>query len=295
MVHEQSIELSDDVFHQIRDLMYRHSGVELDEGAKYFVENRLINSVHRLQFENFRDYYFYLKYDRKKDEELKNVIDLLTIHETYFFREMPQLKAFSEEILPEIAARKGNDKSLRIWSAGCSTGEEAYTIAMLLEEKEEFRAWKIEIFASDISHRVLQSGRRGLYQQSAFRSTDPTMVAKYFKKEENAHRILDELKKNVIFLQLNLVDTKKLAYINPMDIIFCRNVIIYFDLAAKRKTIDMFYGKLKDTGYLLLGHSESLINISTAFGLRHFRNDMVYQKLERGTGTTDQRASNGID
>ncbi|MBI3994648.1 MAG: protein-glutamate O-methyltransferase CheR [Nitrospirae bacterium] len=273
--------LSDDVFHLFRDLMYEQSGVVLDERAKYFVENRLLHSVQRLQFDGFRDYYFYLKYDRKKTEELANVIDLLTIHETYFFREEQQLKSFSEEILPEIASKKNGAKSLRIWSAGCSTGEEPYTISMMLQEKEEFRDWTIEIFATDISQRVLQSARRGLYQPAAFRSTDPKYLSKYFKKEDSAYRISDAVKKNVIFLHLNLLDTNKLAFINPMDVIFCRNVIIYFDMAAKRKTIEMFHGKLKNGGYLLLGHSESLINITAAFALRHLKYDMVYQKLDR--------------
>jgi chemotaxis protein methyltransferase CheR len=263
--------------------MYAQSGVVLDERAKYFVENRLLHSVLRLQFDSFRDYYFYLKYDRKKSEELANVIDLLTIHETYFFREEQQLKSFSEEILPEIASRNGHGKSLRIWSAGCSTGEEPYTISMMLQEKPEFKDWTIEIFATDISQRVLQSARRGIYQPIAFRTTDPKYISKYFNKEDNAFRISDSVKKNVVFLHLNLLDANKLAFINPMDIIFCRNVIIYFDMDAKRKVIETFHAKLKDNGYLLLGHSESLINISTSFALRHLKHDMVYQKFQRRT------------
>ncbi|HTN44024.1 MAG TPA: CheR family methyltransferase [Nitrospiria bacterium] len=286
MLENKSLELPDDVFHLFRDLMYEQSGVVLDERAKYFVENRLMHSVQQLHLDSFRDYYFYLKYDRKKNEELANVIDLLTIHETYFFREDQQLKSFSEEILPELIAKKGKSRSLRIWSAGCSTGEEPYTVSMLLLEKEELKDWTIEIFATDISQRVLQSARRGLYQPTAFRSTDPKYVSKYFTKEESAFRITDAVKRNVIFLHLNLMDTNKIAFINPMDIIFCRNVIIYFDLVSKRKVINLFHAKLKDNGYLLLGHSESLINISTAFALRHLKHDMVYQKLERTSGTS---------
>jgi chemotaxis protein methyltransferase CheR len=278
--------LSDDVFHLFRDLMYEQSGVVLDERSKYFVENRLMHSVQRLQFDSFRDYYYYLKYDRKKSEELANVIDLLTIHETYFFREEQQLKSFSEEILPELALKRKEAKSIRIWSAGCSTGEEPYTISMLILEKEEFKDWTVEIFATDISQRVLQSARRGLYQPASFRSTEPKYVSKYFKKEDNAYRISDTVKKNVVFLHLNLLDANRLAFINPMDLIFCRNVIIYFDMEAKKKVITMFHGKLKGNGYLLLGHSESLINISTAFALRHLKHDMVYQNLDRNSAVS---------
>lgn len=288
MISEKPIELPDDVFQLFRELMYERSGVVLDERSKYFVENRLAHSVRRLQFETFRDYYFFLKYDRKKEEELANMIDLLTIHETYFFRENQQLQTFSNEVLKEISSRNGRDRTLRIWSAGCSTGEEPYTLSMLLNEREEFRNWKIEIFATDISHRVLQSARRGVYQPSAFRSMEPRYMEKYFSKEDNGFRINDQVRKNVVFLHLNLFDSDKMSFIRPMDVIFCRNVIIYFDLPAKKRVINTFYEKMKGKGFLLLGHSESLINISAAFALRHFTFDLLYQKMDSGDPMSDQ-------
>ena len=242
---------------------------------------RLTNSVQRHQFRSFKDYYYFLRYDREKDAELASLLDIVTNHETYFFREMAQLKAFSDEILPEIreAKKKEGSKDIKIWSAGCSTGEEAYTIAMLFLESKMFDDLNIEIFATDISHRVLHSARRGVYQKHAFRTTDSAeMIKKYFIQEENAYKISDKVKENVNFGYFNLLDSDKSAFINRMDVIFCRNVIIYFDMPAKKKVIDMFYEKLNNSGFLLLGHSESLINISTAFTLRHFKNDMVYQK-----------------
>src|SRR6185295_11435503 len=153
---EKQIELPDDLFRLFRDMLYDKSGVRLDDSSKLFLENRLQHSVHRLQFDNFKDYYYFLKYDRKKDEELANFIDLLTIHETYFFREERQLAALKEEILPELADRKRREKLLRVWSAGCSTGEEPYTISMLIKELDAFKGWNVEIFGSDISQRVLQ-------------------------------------------------------------------------------------------------------------------------------------------
>ncbi|HXC62166.1 MAG TPA: CheR family methyltransferase [Nitrospiria bacterium] len=277
---EKQIELPVDVFRILRDMLYEQSGVYLNDNSKFFLESRLQHSVRRQQFDNFKDYYYFLKYDRKKDEELTNFIDLLTIHETFFFREERQLKAFGEEILPELAERKKKQRSLRIWSAGCSTGEEPYTIAMLIAEQDALKGWDIEIFASDISQRVLQSARRGIYQPSAFRSTDPRYIANYFHTEGTGYRIDDRIKQSVTFLGLNLLDTCKLALISMMDVIYCRNVIIYFDKAAKKKVVAVFHQKLKNHGYLLLGHSESLINISTAFALRHFKHDLVYQKIE---------------
>lgn len=292
-MNESPLELSEDVFFLFRDLLYDQSGVLLDEKAKFFVENRLSNSIRRLQLETFHDYYYYLKYDRKKNEELANMIDLLTIHETYFFREDQQLRAFSEELLPEIRKRDASRKSLRIWSAGCSTGEEPYTLAMILSEIPAFKDWKIEIFATDISQRVLQSARKGVYQPSAFRSTNPRYLERYFTREGTGYRVNDEVRKNVVFLQMNLLDTGRSSFINPMDIIFCRNVIIYFDMEAKRKVIGMFHQKLNDHGFLLLGHSESLINISTAFSLRHFTHDMLYQKNQKRNTDYGGREKNG--
>jgi chemotaxis protein methyltransferase CheR len=279
--NEKRIVLPDDIFHLFRDIIYKHSGVVLDDNSKIFIENRLQNSVRRKNFDNFRNYYYFLKYDRKKDEELSNVIDLLTIHETYFFRENKQLKTFSEEVLPEIIKHKSGEKKLRIWCVGCSTGEEPYTISIIINEKKEFKSWNVEIIGTDVSHRVLQSARRGLYQPTAFRSIDPQYVSMYFRKESDGYRIVDYIKNNVIYLHINVMDDNRMALINPVDIIFCRNMIIYFDLDGKRKVIDTFYRKLKVDGYLLLGHSESLINISTAFALRHFKHDMLYQKVDQ--------------
>jgi len=281
MFTDQLIPLPDDVFRLLRDFIHDYCGIFFDDGSKFLLERRLSRRLEQHRLRDFGEYYHFLRYDRRREEELTVLIDNLTTNETYFFREEQQLKSFSEEILPEIAASKGNAKSLRIWSAGCSTGEEPYTISMLLQEKQEFKDWTIEIFATDISQRVLQSARRGIYQPIAFRTTDPKYVSKYFKKEDDVYRISDTVRKNVVFLHLNLVDANKLAFINPMDIIFCRNVIIYFDLASKKKVVDIFHAKLKDNGYLLLGHSESLINISTAYALRHLKHDMVYQKLQR--------------
>ena len=150
------IELPEEIFRFLRDMFYQHCGVYFDDQSKYFVEGRLQNSLQRLQFDNFKDYYYFLKYDRRSQEEFSNVIDLLTIHETYFFREDQQLKAFTDEILPELLITRVFAKSLRIWSAGCSTGEEPYTLSMLIMENGAFKDWRIEI----LSKESLKSRRR---------------------------------------------------------------------------------------------------------------------------------------
>jgi len=283
MYEEQTIQLPDDIFRLLRDFIHGYCGIYFDDGSKYLLERRLWRRLEQHRLKSFEEYYHYLRYDRKREEEIVVLDDNLTTNETYFFRESPQLQAFSTEILPELREGLSERKALRIWSAGCSTGEEPYTIAiLLLESGDWWRDWQIEILGSDINQRVLHTARKGVYKKSAHRATSPDMLEKYFIADEKGdYRISDRVKELVSFSCVNLLDPYKTSLINNMDVIFCRNVIIYFDREAKKKVIESFYHKLRDGGYLLLGHSESLINISNAFILRTLKNDIVYQKPRR--------------
>lgn len=267
-------------FRLLRDFVYKQCGLWFEDTQINLFKNRLMERLKALDITSFNKYYYYLLYDKNRDEEFSNIIDLLTTNETYFFREKSQLKAFSDEILPEIRETKRGiiSPELKVWSAGCSTGEEAYTIAMLIMETSLFLGWDIDILATDISPRVLSVGRKGIYSRSSFRSSDPYFVDKYFTKEDYGHKIKDSIKKYVDFARLNLIDQNRLNLIRNMDVIFCRNVIIYFDMEIKKKVIESLYNCLRPDGYLLLGHSESLASISTKFELRHLQYDMVYQK-----------------
>jgi chemotaxis protein methyltransferase CheR len=275
---EEIISLPEDVFRLIRDVIRDYCGLFFDDGTRYLLEKRLTRRVRSHHLDDFRDYYRLLRYDRNADEELSAIIDVLTVNETYFFREQNQLRAFSTEILEELKEVKRDSRMLRIWSAGCSTGEEPYTIAMLVAEMQGLAGWDIEIHGSDINQRVLQAARKGIYRKNSFRTIDPYFFRKYFYDDDGCFRISDAARKNVNFSYLNLLDPHKTTFLGKMDVIFCRNVLIYFDSLSRRKVIDIFYDRLFDGGYLLLGHAESLINISTAFTLRHLKNDMVYQK-----------------
>ena len=286
---EPHIPLGDEEFLLLRDLIHSHCGLYFDEDNRYLLEKRLAGRLQALHLPTFRDYFYYLRYDRGHEQEMSNIMDLLTTNETYFFREAFQLKAFSEEILPELVAAKTRrgDRTLRIWSAGCSSGEEPYTIAMLLLETPALKGWRLEVVGTDISQRVLQLARKGLYNGSSFRATEEGTIRRFFRQEEKGHQIRDEVRGLVSFSQLNLFDETRLALLGKMDVIFCRNVIIYFDLAAKKRVVETFSKSLVPGGFLLLGHSESLMNITTQFTLRHFVNDMVYQKpLEERGGHT---------
>ncbi len=283
MFEEQHIALSDDIFRLLRDLVHSYCGIYFDDGSKFLVERRLARRLEERQVTTFEEYYHFLRYDRKRDEELAVLVDNLTTNETYFFRESPQLRAFAEELLPELRTTLAGRKSLRIWSAGCSTGEEPYTIAMLLLESGDWwRDWQVEILGSDINQRVLHTARKGVYKKTSHRVSTPEMIKKYFVEEgKGDYRIIDAVRELVSFSYVNLLDPFKTSLINNMDVIFCRNVIIYFDRDAKKKVVESFHDKLRDGGYLLLGHSESLINLSNAFVLRTLKNDMVYQKPAR--------------
>jgi len=278
--------MSDEEFLLLRDCVYSHCGIFFDNDSKYLLEKRLARRLAALNLSSFRDYYHYLKYNRKKDQELMDIMDILTTNETYFFREAFQLKAFTEEVIPELLQRKASSgtRSLRIWSAGCSTGEEAYTIAMLLHGVEELRGWRLEIVGTDISQRVLQHARRAVYGKSAFRATDEKYLKQFFVEQDDGLKVCDEIRDLVSISHLNLFDSNRMAMLGKMDLIFCRNVIIYFDLAAKKRVVESFFNTLHDGGFLLLGHSESLMNITTQYTLRHFKNDMIYQKPERASG-----------
>lgn len=279
---EEYVHLPEDVFRLMRDLICEFCGLFFDDDSRYLLEKRLSRRLKIRGLITFRDYYRYLLYDRNKDEELAEIIDILTVNETYFFREEKQFKAFSDEICEELKAARSESRRIKVWSAGCASGEEAYTIAMMMLEKSaSFAGWDIEILGSDINQRVLQTARRGVYRKNSFRGIDDYFLNKYFVKEGESYRVKDDVKRLVNFSCLNLLDPNKVRFVGQMDVIFCRNVLIYFHPQAKKKAIDTFYQRLNDGGYLMLGHAESLMNISTAFALKHLKNDMVYQRPKK--------------
>jgi chemotaxis protein methyltransferase CheR len=272
------LDLPDDVFRLLRDQIYKRAGIWFNDTSKYLLQKRLSPRARELNFDSFQKYFYFLQYDPRADAEFDQIFDLVTTNETYFFREPAQLTAFVEEIVPDLLSRK-TVKKIRIWSAGCSSGEEPYSIAILLQDAGWYEHASFEIFASDINQQVLAKARKGTYRENAFRATAPHLRERYFtRNDESTWRITDEIRNRVSFGRLNLYDEARVSLLGHLDIVFCRNVIIYFDDASKRVVVSNFYNRLIDTGYLLLGHSESLISLSTQFKLRHLKHDMVYQK-----------------
>lgn len=272
------LDLPDDVFRQLRDQIYVRTGMWFADSSKYLLQKRLSPRARELDFDSFQKYFYFLQYDPRADAEFDQIYDMVTTNETYFFREPAQLTAFVEEVVPDILSRK-TFKKIRIWSAGCSSGEEPYSLAMLLQEAGYYEHASFEIFASDISQQVLSKARRGHYRETAFRATDPSIRDKYFTRQpDGSWHLHDDVRNRVSFGRLNLYDEPRVSLLGRLDVIFCRNVIIYFDDTSKRVVVNNFYNRLSEGGYLLLGHSESLISLSTQFKLRHLKNDMVYQR-----------------
>jgi chemotaxis protein methyltransferase CheR len=265
-------------FRLIRDLVARVSGIAFGDDQLYLVERRLRDRVSALALGSFEEYWQYLRYDPRASAELEEAVEALTLNETYFFREDYQLRCFREEILPDIAQRSRPRRSLSVWSAGCSTGEEVYTIAMLVLESGLFAGWDVRVFGNDINRRVLQHARRGVYGRSAFRATPEHYRREYFEDGPDGAHVNDEVRALCHFGHLNLLDEDRIPLVGRVDAIFCRNVLIYFDAEARRRVIERFYERLQPGGTLLLGHSESLINLSTQFEIVHLREDLVYRR-----------------
>ena len=284
------MKMSDAEFRMFCELLRAHCGLHFDEDARFIVEKRLARRVDELGLGSFASYHYLLRHGESADAEMTELVDLLTTNETYFFREQNQLRALIHEIVPEILMRRrthDRQAPVRIWSAGCSSGEEPYTIVMMAMEAGIDVSRDLRIYASDISPSMLNKGRRAQYRESAFRNTETFLRDKYFTPKNGVYRISDEVKKCVDFIRLNLLDESKISLLGTMDVVLCRNVIIYFNAQTKKEVIETFWDRLTPGGYLLLGHSESLINISSAFELRHLTNDLVYRRPLKGEEVGD--------
>ncbi len=279
---KQELKISDEEFIQLRDFIYQQCGIFIAENRKYLVENRLSNRIKELKLKSYTEYYNYLRFDIGKKTELNRLFEVVTTNETSFYRNPPQLKVFQDIIMKNTLeeCRKAGRKRLRIWSAGCSTGEEPYTIAMILHEilKTEITQWDIKITANDLSEAVLATARQGVYSEYALRTTPKDIIAKYFTKTGEQYAVNANVKRLVSFGQINLNDKVQLSRVEKSHAVFCRNVIIYFDNDMKKRVINAYYDNLIPGGSLHIGHSESLHNISRAFTPEHYSGIIVYRK-----------------
>ena len=265
----------DPAYLKIRDLVYRISGIYHSEEKLYLLSSRCARRMAALGVASPSEYLEHLTTRGNRTAELRLLLNEITIGETYMFRHPAQLDALRNVILPQILQTKGvlGLKRLRFWCAGCSTGEEPHTLAMfLLEEKDKLLAgWTFDILATDLNDDSLEAARSGIYGEYALRNTSDALRRKYFKDVgDKKLQANDLLKAQIRFDRINLSDDSKMVFQKGIDVVFCCNVLIYFDLASKRRVVQHFYSNLLPGGYLFLGHAESLFQVDDSFRLVHF-------------------------
>ena len=244
-------------FERFRALIYDESGISLNDQKRTLVESRLSKRLRDLGIQTFSEYYRVITEDATR-EEFTQVLDLISTNKTDFFREPQHFEFLRTKILPEVAATR----KIRIWSSACSTGEEPYTIAMtLFESVQDAAQWDCKILASDLSTRVLAKAASGVYDQDRFRDVPPDILRRHFLRGRGGraglYKVKPHLAPMIQFRRLNLM-AERFPITTPLDLIFCRNVMIYFDRPTQQTLVNKFYGYLKPGGYLFIGHSESL-------------------------------------
>lgn len=266
-------------FRLLAELVYERCGIRFRAEHRFVLERRLAPRLAARGLQSFQEYHRLLCFGADGPEELETAIEALTTHETYFFREPNQLRAFSRDVLPALHAANERTRRLRLWSAGCSTGEEAYTLAMLLLEEPRFQGWELEVFGTDLSRRVLAAARHAEYGAASLRATDARRRRRFFEERPGGRvAVIEEARRLVSFGQLNLLDDARRSVVGRVDAVFCRNVLIYLDLPARRRVLRGLYEALVPGGWLLLGHAESLLELTTDFQLVHLVDDLLYRR-----------------
>jgi chemotaxis protein methyltransferase CheR len=270
---------------RIRDLVYQVAGIYQSDTRLNFLQDRCERRMQAVKIASFPDYYQYLTASADRNREMHQLLNEITVGETCFFRNEPQLNAFRKVVIPQLLQIKQGLPyiHLRIWSAGCSTGEEPYTLAMLMLEESNslLRGRTFEIIATDLNDRSLEKAKAGLYDDYALRNLPPALGSKYLRPNGARYEVVEAVRAKVSFSRCNLLDDSRMVFMKAMDVIFCCNVLIYFDGGAKRTVISHFYNNLNAGGYLYLGYSESLFGFNDDFRLVHFPGTTAYRKPER--------------
>ena len=277
------MELTEEEFRLLREFIHERYGLFFDEGQRSSLRSRLEGRLAGLGLRSFEDYYHYLRFGPQRAEELDRMISHLTNNETYFFRESPQLQVFSDPILKALKERKTRtgDRALRILSAGCSTGEEAHTLAMIVHDSGQFFwNWDVQVFGLDVDAAAVEKARRAVYFHNSFRSVSPAVMERHFVRQGTGEQVKEGIRKLAHFRQGNLMEPASYEGMAPLDAVFCRNVLIYFSDASTLKVVRLFHEALAPGGYLFLGHAESLSRITDLFTPIRFQGAIVYQKAE---------------
>lgn len=266
-------------FEKFREFFYRKTGIQFDQTKRYFVDKRLVDRIEATGSENFRNYFVKLRFETS-GEEMQALVNAMTVNETYFFREAYQFDCLVNNMLDDVARKRRKGSRIRIWSIPSSTGEEPYSIALyLLERWAHIEDYEVEILSSDIDTSVLQAAQRGVYSDRSVANLPKAYLNKYFKKSPQGDwQISRDIVDVVEFSRVNLSDPQDTRRFRDIDIIFCRNLLIYFDDISRRIAAEAMFDALTPGGFVCLGHSESMSRISSLFEVRRFPDAMVYQK-----------------
>jgi chemotaxis protein methyltransferase CheR len=269
--------LPDSAFGLLRDLIHERTGLFYENHKSELLTDKLSPLVIERGFSSFLDYYYLLKYDADAADEWMKVINALSVQETYFWREIDQVRAVVDILVPQYFSTPRR-APLRIWSAACATGEEPLTIAMALKEKGWFEREPIEIYASDASAAAIEKARHGFYRERSFRNLPPHLRDKYFVESEHRWRVAPDLHSRVRWGVANLTVEQELSWLATAPIILCRNVFIYFSAESIRKTVGTFWRRMPEGGHLFVGSSESLLRLNTRFDFKELGGAFVYVK-----------------
>ncbi len=276
--------ISDADFLKFRDFFYRKTGIHFDESKRYFVDKRLVERIEATGADDFRSYFVGLRFE-SGGAELQELVNTMTVNETYFFRETYQFDCMVNDMLAEITRHRRPGSRIRIWSVPSSTGEEPYSIAIyLLERWRQIDDYEVEILSSDIDTQVLRQAERGVYSPRSVGQLPKPLLDKYFTRTSGGDwAISRDLVAAVEFSRVNLTDPADTRRFRDIDLIFCRNLLIYFDDLSRRVAAEAMFDAMSPGGFVCLGHSESMSRISPLFQVRRFADAMVYQKpLEGG-------------
>jgi chemotaxis protein methyltransferase CheR len=275
----ESLGLAGQVTTIVRELIHERLGLFYDAGHSDQLADRLAPLVVARGFDSFMDYYYLLKYSADADE-WGRVMDALSVQETYFWREIDQIRAVVDSIVPRLTDDL-RGRSLRIWSVPCATGEEPLTVAMVLNEGKWFARAPIEIIGSDASRAAIETAARGRYGARAFRNLAPALRERYFTPVGDHWLVAPELQRRVTYDVVNLVAPEEVARHGDAPIVFCRNVFIYFSDRSIRRTLDTFAQLMPDPAYLCVGASESLLRMGSRFQLQEIGGAFIYVKNGR--------------
>jgi chemotaxis protein methyltransferase CheR len=273
----ETLALPENAFTILRDLIMERTGIYFEENKKDILADKLSGRVLERGFSSFIDYYYLLKYDNESREEWNVVFDLISVKETYFWREYDQIDALVSHIVPQYAADHPG-RTLRIWCAASSTGEEPLSILIALDNAGWLQKMRVELIATDASPQALEKARKGLYRERAFRSLPGHLRDRYFTSSAEEWKIDPTIHSRVRWQLLNLMNNNEIGILQEQDVIFCRNVFIYFREDAIRKITESFFSRLRSPGYLFLGSAESLLRIGTSFELTEIGETFVYRK-----------------